>query len=88
MKHEHTPGPWTIQHGNSARVYLIDSPQGHAIGEIVYTDTRNPSDAQLIAAAPEMLRALIDLLNATPRTYDNRHEHAAAEDAIYKALGA
>lgn len=89
MKHtEHTPGPWTIQHGTSSRVYLINDRHGHAVGELVYSDTRNPSDAQLIAAAPDLLRALSDLLNVTPRNYDNRHEHAAAQDAIYKALGA
>ena len=81
MKTEHTPGPWTIQHGASPRVYLINGPQGHAVGEVVYSDTRNPSDAQLIAAAP-------DLLAITPRTHDSRHERAAAEDAIYKAIGA
>ena len=88
MQTEHTPAPWTIQHGHASRVYLINTREGNAIGEVVYADTRNPSDAQLIAAAPDLLRALSDLLNATPRTYDNRHEHQAAEDAIYKALGA
>lgn len=88
MKTEHTPGPWTIQHGASPRVYLINGPQGHAVGEVVYSDTRNPSDAQLIAAAPDLLEALRDLLAITPRTHDSRHERAAAEDAIYKAIGA
>lgn len=88
MKTDHTPAPWTIQHGHSSRVYLINNDKGHALGEIVYTDTRNPADAQLIAAAPDLLRALSDLLNVTPRNFDNRHEHQAAEDAIYKALGA
>ena len=81
----HTPGPWHIQPGESSRVYLVNNDQGHAIGEIVHTDTRKPADARLIAAAPELLAALRDLLAATPQTYDNRHERAAALDAIEKA---
>ena len=86
MKTEHTPAPWTIQHGESRRVYLINDRKGHAIGEIVYTDTRNPSDAQLIAAAPDLLAALVALLD------DQRDASlpalAQARAAVYKALGA
>jgi len=86
MKTEHTPGPWTIQHGASPRVYLINGPQGHAVGEVVYSDTRNPSDAQLIAAAPDLLRALVDLLD------DQRDASLPVLDraraAVYKAIGA
>lgn len=86
MKTEHTPAPWTIQHGESRRVYLINNREGHAIGEIVYTDTRNPSDAQLIAAAPDLLAALVALLD------DQRDASlpalAQARAAVYKALGA
>ena len=94
MKTEHTPAPWTIQHGESRRVYLINDSKGHAVGEIVYTDTRNPSDAQLIAAAPDLLAALAGILqmpdyDGTPETSKKRlaAKHAA-RDAIYKAVGA
>ncbi len=86
MKTEHTPAPWTIQHGESRRVYLINDREGRAIGEIVYTDTRNPSDAQLIAAAPDLLAALVALLD------DQRDASlpalAQARAAVYKAIGA
>ena len=77
---------WTIAAGESPRVYLINDGRD-AVGEIVYTDTRRPEDARLIAAAPDLLAALRDLLDACPETYDNRHERAAAEDAIAKAEG-
>lgn len=89
MKTDHTPGPWTIQHGHSNRVYLIDNAQGHALGEIVYSDTRNPADAQLIAAAPDMLDALQSI---PPCNHTEPHMLACfkckARAAVYKAIGA
>jgi hypothetical protein len=48
---------WTIAAGESPRVYLINDGRD-AVGEIVYTDTRRPEDARLIAAAPDLLDAL------------------------------
>jgi len=48
---------WTIAAGESTRVYLINDGRD-AVGEIVYTDTRRPEDARLIAAAPDLLDAL------------------------------
>jgi hypothetical protein len=53
----HTPAPWKLATGQSTRVLLINGARGHAVGE--YVDTRNPADAQLIAAAPDLLAALI-----------------------------
>jgi hypothetical protein len=90
MKTEHTPAPWTIQHGESRRVYLINNREGQAIGEIVYTDTRNPSDAQLIAAAPDLLQALVGMLQLFADTTDMEDYQTvqAARAAVYKALGA
>jgi hypothetical protein len=86
MKTEHTPAPWTIQHGETRRVYLINDRAGHAIGEVVYTDTRNPSDAQLIAAAPDLLAALVRLLDDQRDASLPALEQARA--AVYKAIGA
>ena len=77
---------WTIAKGESTRVYLINKGRD-AVGEIVYADTRRPEDARLIAAAPDLLVALRDLLAVCPETYDNRHERAAAQDAITRAEG-
>jgi hypothetical protein len=77
---------WTIADGQDRRVYLINQGR-EAVGEIVYTDTRRPEDARLIAAAPDLLAALRDLLAACPETYDNRHERTAAADAIAQAEG-
>ena len=45
------------------------------------------ANANLIAAAPELLAALRELLYVTEPTFDNRHEREAAIDAINKATG-
>ena len=58
----YTPGPWRIANGEDRRVYLINHGRD-AVGETVYTDTRNPADARLIAAAPDLLAALQSLIN-------------------------
>ena len=46
-----------------------------------------PDTAKLIAAAPELLEALRELLYVTEPTFDNRHEREAALNAIVKATG-
>lgn len=56
----HTPAPWKIDAAHSTRVLLINDGKGYAIGEIV--DTRNPANAKLIAAAPDLLAALEKIL--------------------------
>jgi hypothetical protein len=56
----HTPAPWKIDAAHSSRVLLLNDAKGYAIGEIV--DTRNPDNARLIAAAPDLLEALCTAL--------------------------
>jgi hypothetical protein len=71
---KHTPAPWTLHDARSTRVDLINNAKGHAVGEIVWVDVRNPADAALIAAAPDMLELLYKCL---PFIED-------AEDPCYK----
>jgi hypothetical protein len=72
---KHTPAPWTLHDARSTRVDLINDAKGHAVGEIVWVDVRNPADAALIAAAPDMLALLY---KALPFIED------AADDPCYK----
>ena len=89
MQTTHTPAPWTLAAGHSTRVLLINDARGHAVGE--YVDTRNPADARLIAAAPELLAALNDLLPIAARsvqgTTDGEPLLARARAAITRATG-
>jgi hypothetical protein len=73
----HTPAPWKIDGAHSTRVLLINDAKGHAIGEIV--DTRNPANAKLIAAAPDLLEALC---TALPFVEDHADDHA--NSGVYK----
>ena len=74
----HTPAPWKIDGAISTRVLLINDAKGHAIGEIV--DTRNPANAKLIAAAPDLLEALCAAL---PFVEDHADDHA--QSGVYKS---
>jgi hypothetical protein len=58
----HTPAPWSLHDARSTRVDLINNAKGHAVGEIVWVDVRNPADAALVAAAPELLELLYKCL--------------------------
>ena len=84
----HTPGPWTLNDARSTRVDLIDTQQGHAVGEIVWVDVRNPADARLIAAAPDMLETLRAIVGMVLHPNDMRPEMLrAAREAIARATG-
>ena len=84
MTTQHTPGPWELR--RSVRGYwFIDHEQG---GE-GYTLTKldcNEADARLIAAAPDLLAALEELLNALPSA-TSHPAIKAARAAIAKATG-
>ncbi len=87
----HTHGQWAMQFpadGLAVRHVRIDSDNGSiAIAEWQGSTHSTNSIALLIAAAPELLAALIHLVSCTDETYDNRHEMRAAIDAINRALG-
>ena len=77
----HTPAPWKIDGAHSTRVLLINDAKGYAIGEIV--DTRNPANAKLIAAAPDLLEAL---LTALPYVEDHEGSNVYKRGAVARAL--
>jgi hypothetical protein len=96
MTTQHTPGPWKAAHAiqdDAAARYIwsmTDKATGHRelVATIPYAEGDHiNADARLIASAPDLLAALQDLLAATEKTYDSRHERQAALDAIAKATG-
>jgi len=74
----HTPGPWKIEYDELTEEWFVYWKRGYAsVGGF-----GNLNNARLIAAAPEMLEALENILNTgLPR---NRYK---AEKAVAKAKG-
>lgn len=77
-----TPGPWAVQ-DQGVRL-VIDTATG-AVAHVPYTDQQAQIDARLIAAAPELLAALIEA-----RAFIPPYLAAAsrAREALEKATGA
>jgi ABC-type transporter Mla subunit MlaD len=87
---DYTPPPWTAHAVN----YINDTPAQWEIrdkykGVIAVTESVNPDDAALIAAAPDLLEALQDISNYFGRLpdVDNGLDECltAARAAINKA---
>lgn len=98
----HTPGPWTATNSGFAELVYAGCDQtlgsGHRIAEMI--GPNGEANARLIAAAPELLQALKELL-ATSQCIDSMNKkftqvmayttapelHQKCREAIAKATG-
>lgn len=66
MSTKHTPGPWVVKPvENEQGGFDIDSEYGYHIAETIGgLDYEEEANARLIAAAPDLLEALRELLEA------------------------
>ena len=81
----HTPGPWTcFPTSNGNHDYRLTLPNGRVLQ--VKSLTEQTATAHLIAAAPDLLTALVNLLVVCPVNLD-RKAYAAGLDAIGAATG-
>ena len=83
----HTPGPWRAEMCFPPIYYVIQD-QGSAVAK-TYGQPEQKADALLLAAAPELLAALQDLMtDATERSPVRWHQAKAnARAAIARAIG-
>ena len=97
METKHTPGPWTVT-ADGAGWHIECAPErGHSVAYIMAeigeedpdtSDDEKEANARLIAAAPELLAALIDLLHQSKLSQDEGGwDFEQAETAIAKATG-
>jgi hypothetical protein len=83
---KHTPGTWTVQHNEKHPRVIGDG------GRTVVAEVQREHDARLIAAAPDLLWYLRELMEAT-ETLSRRHGYKRPEclpycnQAITKATG-
>ena len=85
---QHTPGPWTFHRESSCDrgdSYGVRAPAPHHW--VIPTLNINPADARLIAAAPELLEALKNLLESHYNGNIINADCTEAEAAIAKATG-
>lgn len=91
MEFKHTPAPWkhTIRNANE----IMTTFHGVTIGDVYLdiTTANQKADSHLIAAAPELLEALIELTESAKEAIDGLGDLSDAIDtakaAIAKALG-
>lgn len=91
---KHTPGPWhwesdPVKGDPTGRVRYQVTTIGKTIAQLYYSSysggpTNAEADARLIAAAPDLLAALIGVVRVADRSTD---EFDAARAAIAKAEG-
>ena len=99
MTTKHTPGPWKLKLGKGIQyTYLVADKKGQDIANWAHypnaTKAQTKANARLIAAAPDLLEALMGLLADITeyQTLNNlggedNHWQAIARAAIVKATG-
>lgn len=84
MKTQHTPGPWSASRiGNPYDQHMVYVEQ---TGRNIVTSCEGEANASLIAAAPELLSALVDICDSFEPDCSN-WQVKNARAAIAKATG-
>ncbi len=87
MTNAHTRGPWTAHRGK--KTIGIYEPTGVAVGYVhtsKYTEARKAADAALIAAAPDLLKLLRDVMDVVEVVLDDSPEMDAWLDQARAAI--
>jgi len=85
---KHTPGPWTLEYDYSLVMPAKDGNHivtGGPIGPDESSREEKRANARLIAAAPELLQALQDMLDMTRFQYKEMATYKYAQEIITKA---
>lgn len=85
---KHTPGPWKIDENKDLPLaVIIDDDDGMGIAEIGEYTEENIANANLIAAAPDMLSALEVVMDTLLNTKESGWITDKVKNAIKKAKG-
>jgi hypothetical protein len=89
MEHKHTLGPWHIN-GSEIEALVIPEESDTYFGPVCvvdsgWTDETNKANAKLIAAAPDLLKALTYILSNLDGMGIKVANRDLAEEAIKKA---
>jgi len=90
MSTQHTPGPWQIGNFDPNTVFDCDGEKRGCspIATMQGTAAERKANARLIAAAPDLLDALVKMLDVWEHGGTTPYPIAEARAAIKKATGA
>jgi hypothetical protein len=84
-KLKHTPGPWDFMYSSRFKVNVYSESTHATVCNLKKTD-RDVTDARLIAAAPEMIEALIELWIAMDLYLSNESSSSDKEFPLTKTI--
>jgi len=83
----HTPGPWKLVETESTDFTAIENLDGDEVLGTSEWLRANPVDLQLMAAAPDLLYALEEILLNETKLYNDMATVIEAKAAVAKAKG-
>jgi len=83
----HTPGPWKLVETESTDFTAIENLDGNEVLGTSEWLRANPVDLQLMAAAPDLLYALEEILLNETKLYNDMATVIEAKAAVAKAKG-
>lgn len=86
----HTPGPWKFDYDEAENQYRVCGEDERVIARTDWDEEKDEANAQLIAAAPDLLQALLKLKEWVGKLEDWKGEDPpceAVDAAISKATG-
>lgn len=85
---KHTPGPWKMDKWNTVKDIVGNTILVEGLALSGRTNHESLANTRLIAAAPDLLEALLDMVSAMESYgYPHSPEIATARAAIAKATG-
>ncbi len=75
---KHTPGPWEANNGEGYSIWSIYAPSRSAIARVIGDGAETDANANLIAAAPELLEKCKKVRSWLLRLAENSEKQAVA----------
>ena len=76
---EHSPGPWAF-HGPRSNIHVCEAKRPHMRVCFLTSDGPTTDNARLIAAAPDLLKALLEIQEICTNKFGGADEHGALND--------
>lgn len=88
--HKHTPAPWKIcrTHKSNLEIWANGTPKIATVPDVFVSINEQNANAEIIALAPAMFNALLDLLNARMESSEafRRMSYSPNVQAVFNAV--